>query len=71
MDGEATVAEILSLVGVFQGLGQFTQFTVEDIAGVLFGFFGGVGVAEIGFVASCLLTCRHFRSMRFQVSVFD
>ena len=41
-------------------LSLLAWFAVEDFSGMLFGFFGGVGVVKVGFVTSCLLTWRHF-----------
>lgn len=52
-----TVAGVLSLMGVAGlALCLLAQFTVEDFTGVLLGLFGSIGVVEVGFVASGLLT---------------
>lgn len=50
-----TIAGILSLLRALAcALSGVTQVTFEDIARVLFGFFGGIGVVEICFVTTGL-----------------
>lgn len=60
------------MVGTLRGV---VETSVELVVGVLLGFFGGVGVIEICFAATCALSighvCLRFDLIGIELCVYD
>lgn len=50
---------LIALVALAGALGAVLLLAVEDVTGMFLGFLRGIGVVEVGFVASGLTIIRH------------